>query len=320
MATVTIGVPVYNGAHYVAAALDCLIAQTFQDIEILVSDNASTDATGEIVRGYAARDPRIKYFRNDRNIGAQPNYNRTFDNATGKYLKWHACDDLIAPSYIEKCVALLEADPSAVLCHSETGLIDDTGALLHFDAELQRFTDKERTFSVPGPDPHFADSDDPFARFCEALLRTLTCQHVMALMRADAARKTGYLATYYSADRAFLVEMAMRGKFCLVPETLFFKREHARNSRQISSAKAKSAWSGAPAWIGALDFLHGYINICRGLLRTDLSVEMAARCLGFAIYKALSGKLGRPLAPIVSGLSRLPLKGDIDGHSSAAGV
>src|SRR5882762_8401821 len=191
MASVSIGVPVYNGERYIAAALDCLISQTYQDLEIIVSDNASTDRTGEIVRAYAARDPRIKYHRNPTNIGAQPNYNRTFDFATGKYLKWHACDDLIAPTYIEKCVALLEADPAAVLCHAETGLIGDIGELLIFDEELQLFMDRERKIAVHGPDPHFGDSDDAVVRFRETLLRTVTCQHVMALMRADAARKTG---------------------------------------------------------------------------------------------------------------------------------
>src|SRR6185369_871876 len=193
---VSIGLPVYNGERYLGEALASLLSQTLADLEIVVSDNASTDATASIVHAYAERDARVKYHRNPSNVGAICNFNRTFELAAGKYFKWHACDDLCAPTYLEKCVATLEEDPSAVLCQSRTLLIDDRGEALSFDAELQLFADRKGILANP-PDPHFAASNGPVIRFCEALPYTRTCQHVMAVMRADVMRKLGLMAMYY---------------------------------------------------------------------------------------------------------------------------
>jgi glycosyltransferase involved in cell wall biosynthesis len=290
---VSIGLPVYNGERYLGEALDCLLSQTLTDLEIVVSDNASTDATANIVRTYAERDARVKYYRNPSNLGAIPNYNRTFRLAGGKYFKWHASDDLCAPTYLEKCVATLEEDPSAVLCQSRTVLIDDMGEALSFDTELQLFVDRKGTFSSP-PDPHFADSDDPVIRFREALLQTAMSQHVMAVMRADVMRKTGLLAMYYGSDRAFLIGMAMRGRFREVPEALFFNRIHERNSRSIASTKERYLWGGAPAWISSFHLLNGYLDISRSVLRADISLGSKMRCLGFAVRKAAVVRIGRP--------------------------
>lgn len=96
---VSIGMPVYNGGRYVKAALEAVLAQTFRDFELIISDNASTDATEAICREYAARDPRIHYSRNGENLGAARNSNRTVELATGQYFKWAHHDDLCAPEF-----------------------------------------------------------------------------------------------------------------------------------------------------------------------------------------------------------------------------
>ena len=79
---VTIGVPVYNGANYLERALSSLADQTYPDVRVLISDNASTDATEEIARSFVAADNRFEYWRNDTNIGAVPNYDKVFYAAT----------------------------------------------------------------------------------------------------------------------------------------------------------------------------------------------------------------------------------------------
>ena len=84
---VSIGMPVFNGDRYLEKALDSILEQTLDDFELVICDNASTDRTGEICRDYAARDRRIRYLRDDTNIGAHPNYNRTFAEARGRYFK-----------------------------------------------------------------------------------------------------------------------------------------------------------------------------------------------------------------------------------------
>ena len=130
MPKVAIGLPVYNGERYLEAALDAIQAQTFTDYEVVICDNASTDRTEAICRAYEARDQRIRYYRNPANIGAAPNFNRTFELADGEYFKWFAADDLITPDYLEQCVAALDRNPDAVLCYTRVLVIDDDGKVV----------------------------------------------------------------------------------------------------------------------------------------------------------------------------------------------
>jgi glycosyltransferase involved in cell wall biosynthesis len=84
---VSLGLPVYNGEDFVAAALESVAVQTLSDYQLIICDNASTDATEDICRRYAAGDTRIQYIRNPVNLGAGPNFNLTFKYATGRYFK-----------------------------------------------------------------------------------------------------------------------------------------------------------------------------------------------------------------------------------------
>ena len=141
---VSVGMPVYNGQRYVKAALDSVLAQTFRDFELFISDNASTDATEEICREYAARDPRIRYSRNDENIGSARNGNRTIQLATGEYFKSAHHDDLCAPEFLARCIEVLEQHPAAVLCYPQSRVIDEHGNLM---------SDPEDGLDLRAPDP-----------------------------------------------------------------------------------------------------------------------------------------------------------------------
>lgn len=110
---VSIGMPVYNGERYIRQALDSLLAQTFTDYEIVVSDNASTDATGVICREYEKRDSRIRYVRQPKNLGAARNFKYVLDQATG-YFMWAACDDVRSPDFIEINLRFLQRHPDFV--------------------------------------------------------------------------------------------------------------------------------------------------------------------------------------------------------------
>jgi glycosyltransferase involved in cell wall biosynthesis len=122
---VSIGVPVYNREQSVRLALDSLLAQTYEHLEIVVCDNASTDGTGEVCQEYAARDPRVRYERNKQNIGCIPNFNRVLELATGDFFTWTASDDVRPPTAIQKCVEALERNPEAVMAHGPVLLAID---------------------------------------------------------------------------------------------------------------------------------------------------------------------------------------------------
>jgi O-antigen biosynthesis protein len=114
----TIGMPVYNGAATIRAALDSLLAQTFQNFVLIVSDNTSTDRTEEICREYASRDPRIRYVRQPKNLGPANNFRFVLFEATTPFFMWATADDLWAPNFVERTLDFLASNPDYVCCQT----------------------------------------------------------------------------------------------------------------------------------------------------------------------------------------------------------
>lgn len=229
MPKLPIGLPVYNSEAYLGETLDAMLGQSFEDFEIIICDNASADDTEAICRRYAAVDSRIRYVHNPTNIGGIKNHNLCFKLATGTYFKWNGHDDICLPTYLEKCVAVLDNNPSIVLCQTRTRRIDADGADLIFDPQANMFMDKQGLTRIEQADANYAQSDDAITRFQKALDGICVCQHILGVMRSDVVRKTGLMGPYRDSDHAFLVEMVLHGKFAEVPEDLFTQ---ARTSLQ----------------------------------------------------------------------------------------
>ena len=127
---VSIGMPVRNGERHMRAGLDCLLGQTLGDLELIISDNASTDGTEAICREYAERDSRVRYHRNPENIGLQGNFAKVLELATAPYFMWGCPDDQWDPCYVEKMAAVLDTRETVVLAGSNAGAIDDHDAVI----------------------------------------------------------------------------------------------------------------------------------------------------------------------------------------------
>lgn len=202
---VSVGVPVYNGAPTIARALDSLLAQDLQDMEVIVCDNASGDATPEICAEYAARDPRITLYRNDRNIGLAGNFNRTFELARGQYFKWATHDDWHAPESLRLTAKALDENPAASLCATGVSLVDENGV------EFDRW--------VPP-----TELEDPVPRVrTDHLIRTLGETHPMyGLLRSSALERTHRMRSFVGSDRTLLAELSLLGPFAQVPEVMHY--------------------------------------------------------------------------------------------------
>ena len=107
MTLVTVGVPVYNEAGFLEKCLICLRDQTYRDIEVLIYDNCSQDATGEIAQRFCAEDPRFRYFRQPENKGPMRNFIEVLEAAKTPFFMWRAADDTSDLNYIETLVTLL---------------------------------------------------------------------------------------------------------------------------------------------------------------------------------------------------------------------
>jgi glycosyltransferase involved in cell wall biosynthesis len=233
---VTIGVPVWNGARHLEQCLDSLLAQTYDDIEIVISDNASTDCTPEICRAYCARDERVSYHRQPANIGAAANYNFLLDQARGELFKWAAHDDVCAPEFVERCVAALDASPSDVLAFPKTTFIDATGGVLgKHDAPMCWRND----VTAVGRLHDLLVGDLVLGDYRATLL--LKCLPQFGVIRRSALERTRIMGNYGSSDVVLLVELALLGGFADVDEYLFFSRVHEGSSLRANATAADLA-------------------------------------------------------------------------------
>jgi len=256
---VSIGLAVYNGERYLRKAVESILGQTYADFELIISDNASTDGTPEICLEYAARDGRITYQRNATNIGGANNENLTFRMAKGTYFRWAAHDDYLAPTLLEKCVAVLERNPSVVLVYPEVIEVDAEDKVIKTTA-LRKAT-----------------SARPSERFHDLAFRDHYCEVIYGLLRSDVLRKTRLEQNYTDSDRVLLCELALHGPFYEIPEPLFYKRYHPGNA--YIDWGSRMSWFN-PAWKGRIVFPHWLqlFDFVRTIQRVPLPMSERLRC------------------------------------------
>jgi glycosyltransferase involved in cell wall biosynthesis len=230
----TIGVPVYNGEAYVEDSIQSVLDQSFGDFRLVVSDNASSDTTPDILRRLADKDPRIELRLWPVNKGGGWNFNSLAVEVPTPFFKWAAHDDLHDPSYLEKCMAELLAHPDVVAVHSRTRYIDDEGV------------EVARTFR----DDVFADAR-PSNRLQAVLFSHHDFTFDFSVIRTSALEQSRLYLPGYFAETVFLAELALRGRMVQLPEHLFLNRLHSnRSSAQNDNSDAKMTFQ---TWWGGQD-------------------------------------------------------------------
>lgn len=220
----TIGLPVYNGENFIAASIESLLGQTFEDFELIISDNASVDSTMDICRIYEKQDSRIRLVRQPRNVGLTPNHNFTLDEARGELFKWASHDDLYARDLLKLCVEALDKNPQAVLAHSGTAIIDGAGDVVETAKYLLK------TASPKAPE-----------RFRSTLF-DVGGDDDGGVIRTEVLRRVPPRGSYHHADRTIISELALQGPFHHVAEWLFFRRDHPdRAERKHDTVRSRSA-------------------------------------------------------------------------------
>lgn len=257
---ISVGMPVYNGADFVGEAIESLLAQTLDDFELIISDNASIDATEDICRSYAAKDARIRYFRQSRNLGAAANHNVLVHRARAPLFRWAAHDDLVRPTMLERCVDALDATPGAVLAYPRTHVLTESGV-------------------EPYEDGLRMSQTDPAHRLLELVSKMVLCNPIYGVMRADALRRTRLIGPFPSSDEVLLAELALAGPFVEVPEYLFVRRLHGGRST-VAHAKPEdlSAWFDPAQQPQRLHRTRVLAEELRSLFTSPLSGLDRARC------------------------------------------
>jgi len=224
---VSIGLPVFNGESYVGEAIESILEQSFEDFELIISDNASSDGTEDICREFARRDARVQYCRNESNVGVARNWTKLVEMSSGRYFKWVAHDDVQGGELLAKCVEPLDRDPTVVLSYPRARKIDEYGRLRG---------------GKPGRWVH-GMSPSPSERYREVMRLTTFGLPVFALMRRNLVARTKVYRPYPGSPHVMLSELALYGRFFEVPEYLVFTREHSgRYSGTKQSTREKLAW------------------------------------------------------------------------------
>ena len=219
---VSIGMPVYNGEQFIAEAIDSILAQSFGDFELIISDNASTDATQQICEKYAKREPRIRYWRLPENLGAARNYNHVFKMSSGTYFKWAAHDDILHPEFLSRCVRAFESfDTPPSLIYPQTELIDETGKVVSYDRCSLNADSRSLLVRV--------------VRLSQVLKERPMVTPIFGLYYRDILAKTRLIGSFVSSDFVLLLESALLGRVIQIDgDPLFQRRIHPDMSRKVN--------------------------------------------------------------------------------------
>jgi glycosyltransferase involved in cell wall biosynthesis len=274
---VSIGMPVYNSEKYIEQAIESILAQTFRDFELIISDNASTDRTPQICEHYATLDPRIRYRRNSSNLGPAENHNSTFRQSKGEYFRWAAYDDLWAPGYLEACVGALDRQPDISLCHCIEIEIDESGNHLR---------------TVLGGRGNLSSAYERFREFSKL---DHDCEEMYGLMRSSVLRKTKLHQVYTDWDRDFICDVSLHGRFHYVQQPLFFRRVHASSSiklypnwrsRMLYFDPTAADRFVCPHWLQ-------FLNYMRIIYRAPIKAQERLKCYAHMIRWLVLWKHGR---------------------------
>lgn len=260
--TLSIGMPLYNAEEYLADAIDSILGQNFEEFELILSDNGSTDRTAAICKEYAEKDSRIRFFRQDENLGATPNFDFVFQQARGRYFKWAAHDDVLLQGFFSACLACLESDPTVVLACPAVAEIDQHGDL------VTRYT-------------HDIDSEAEAAhvRFYEYIGKPWA-YHLYGVFRTEVLAQTARIQGYSGSDNFLLAEVMLYGRMVELPERLLHLRVHPGQSTQAHpDVYERASWFDTdktsplsfPRWEGVRASV-------RAIARAPLSASERVKC------------------------------------------
>lgn len=280
---VSIGLPVYNRENLIGKTLDSLLAQTYTDFEIIISDNGSTDGTESICRDYARRDARIRYIRQPSNLGLLGNFNFVMKEARGKYFMWTASDDLCEPQFVSALVKCLDDDPELALVMADLKYISESGVEVKVnkldsirldEVEADWAHKRELFFQYPGHKLY-----DCFY----GMYRTNVVQdcHLPNQIRKNLV---------FSLEVPFLAQVAVRGKIASIDAPLKLYRYYAESSYMKEAAR-----------IRLLDKVVRGTEIWYELFVTVISSSLGWKTKIGLIFKAIRSSLKYVLTSLVAG-------------------
>jgi len=260
----SIGLPVYNGEKFIRKCLDSILAQTFSNFEIIISDNASTDNTQTICQEYSKKDKRIRYIRQENNIGLLPNFNFVLEQAKNEFFMWIGVDDFILPDYVKKNMEILASNSNVVGSVSKIDPYNFSESQIDkIDSKFISFTKKLRTrfkkleaFSISGT----------YEEKVRKYLTGSTCQVIYGIFRTEKLQKSIVPSLFVGLDWAEMLNVLKYGDIHVVNEVLMYEFEGGRSTGgiiHISKTYNPSSFSVIFPW-------YPFTNACLKILGSNL--------------------------------------------------
>jgi glycosyltransferase involved in cell wall biosynthesis len=289
--SVSVGLPVFNGEQHLAQALRALLDQTFTDLEIIISDNASTDGTRDICERFVREDRRLRYIRQPRNVGAPRNWNAVVHQAAGQYFKWASANDYCNDRFVDECLRMLQDDPRVVLAFGKTCLVDEkNGSTSDYHGDLELVEQR------------------PSARFRRVGRQWRLNNAQSGVFRLDVLRQTRLERPYIEGDLVLMQELALHGHFRQSPGAMLYRRVgDGSMSMQLPTEQLLQfidplAGPGEPivAWPRHVDRL---ITV----VRSPIGMREKLACIGIAARDASwdRARLAREFLPLLRNGLRL---------------
>ncbi len=217
---VSVGLLVYNGGELLSQAIESILSQDFQDFELVISDNGSTDATETICNRYRKADDRIRYSRFSENLGFLKNNWHVYELSRAPFFLWAAHDDMREKSFISKCLAKMKTDPEIAIVYPRTKLLSAQSQFMGIANDHLNTAQENR-----------------MERFVHLIWELGMCNAVYGLFRKsmlDKSRNPMY-KNYVGPDNLLLAEMALMGKIVQIEDPLFVRRLTRNYNQSLES-------------------------------------------------------------------------------------
>ncbi len=263
---ISIGLPVYNGARYLREAIEAHLAQTHPEFELLISDNASTDATEEISREYERLDSRVRYHRLPVNVGMTANHVHTLTNSSGRYYRWAHADDVPDPGLLEESLARLQSDERVVLCVPNTRSIDQHG-------NVTRLVPRSLELGCI----------DAVGRAKSILTGDFQMVFFQGLIKRDVLMATSRRWRYFGWDFILLLELALSGGVVQTEHAWLSRRAHSNQATNLQHESEVALRTVEPSLPIRFIFPHWRLQSerCRAILNSSLLLDEKLRLLAF---------------------------------------
>lgn len=230
---VSVLIPAYNAALYIEKAIDSVLAQTYQNIEIVVVNDGSKDGTAELLENIKLKDSRVLVFHNEKNLGLSPTRNKGVKLCNGKFIALLDADDLIAPERLEKQVEFLENNQSfsAVSTWMEEFDVKGNNKTIRYRRDLNEIKSVSMFYSP--------------------------VSHAASMFHASVLKQLGYRNEFFFAeDYDMWIRFLQNHKVGVIPEVLYYYRSHATQSIKPGNELKKQE-----SHLKIIESIHSYLQI-----------------------------------------------------------